>query len=175
MYLGHPDPSVDLACINVSQITKKNDPPPFIRGFSRVLIADFDLHHISAGTEVSFICYPQNIFDEVHNLPLIRRSYMASIPNVDFNGLKQFVIDAQVWPGSSGSPVFALSSNGKYLLLGVVMASMIRNDKLEIMETTLEASVVQVLGLGIVIKSIRVHELLDAARNKSQEARNILE
>ena len=55
------------------------------------------------------------------------------------------------------------------------MASMIRNDKLEIMETTLEASVVQVLGLGIVIKSIRVHELLDAARNKSQEARNILE
>mgnify|MGYP003291781313 CR=1 FL=1 len=45
-------------------------------------------------------------YDKKNNLPLVRTGTIASHPRKDFNGLPQFVIDAQVFPGSSGSPVF---------------------------------------------------------------------
>lgn len=85
------------------------------------------------------------------------------MPNVDFNGKGQIIIDAQIFPGSSGSPVF-VAWDGKYSLLGVVSRTMLRDSKLQILQVnTLQFGVKEILGLGIVVKQRHVQELIDYA------------
>jgi hypothetical protein len=126
IYQGHPDPSVDLACINVSNIDFPENNI-FFKSLFPEMLSDFSEVDLLPGLDVWFVGYPENRFDTVNNLPLLRRGYIASIPKIDFNSKKQFVIDAQVFPGSSGSPVFA-SLGGNFKLIGVVAETMIRTN-----------------------------------------------
>lgn len=159
IYVGHPDKSIDLACINVSDATHKN---VFFKNLYPEMICSFDEDDLLPGNEVWFIGYPENRFDISHNLPILRRGYIASIPKVDFNSKKEFIIDAQVFPGSSGSPVFAILGNS-YKLIGVVAQTMIRFGQLESVPAALSIGVQQTLGLGIVIKATCIKELIDYA------------
>lgn len=159
VYRVHPDSDVDLACINISVITR----PEFNIFYKSVyfgMFSDFSEDDLLPGADVWFIGYPENRFDTMHNLPILRRGYIASMPKVDFNAKKQFVIDAQVFPGSSGSPVFT-TLGGKFRLLGVVTETMIRNDQLQATPTRTALGVQQILGLGIVIKATVVKELIE--------------
>lgn len=161
-YYGHPNEQIDLACINISAYLGGE------RGvYSKHLHTEFfdeaKLDSLLPGSEVSFIGYPDNRFDTAHNLPLLRKGYVATLPTVDFNGLKQIVIDAQVFPGSSGSPVFVVS-NGYYKLLGVVTETMIKNEELKAIQAGFIYGVQQTIGLGIVLKTELVMELLDFAK-----------
>jgi len=122
------------------------------------MFSDFSEDDLLPGADVWFIGYPENRFDTFHNLPILRRGYIASIPKVDFNAKKLFVIDAQVFPGSSGSPVFT-ALGGKFKLLGVV--TLIRNEQLQAVPTEVALGVQQILGLEIVIKATVVKELID--------------
>jgi len=159
IYKSHPDPDVDLACINISIITQPKYNI-FYKGLHPEMLSDFSEDPLLPGADVWFIGYPENRFDTIHNLPILRRGYIASIPMVDFNAKKQFVIDAQVFPGSSGSPVFAALGR-KFKLIGVVTETMIRNEQLQSVPTGLALGVQQILGLGIVIKAPVVKELID--------------
>ncbi|MCK9430452.1 MAG: serine protease [Candidatus Omnitrophica bacterium] len=161
IYQGHPDPSVDLACINVSSIDFPENNV-FFKSLFPEMLSDFSEVDLLPGVDVWFVGYPENRFDTVNNLPLLRRGYIASIPKIDFNSKKQFVIDAQVFPGSSGSPVFA-ALGGNFKLIGVVAETMIRNEQLQAIPTGTVLGVEQILGLGIVIKSSLVKELIDYA------------
>lgn len=49
--------------------------------------------------------YPDGIWDEFNNQPIVRRGITATHPKNDFNGKGEFLIDAVCFPGSSGSPV----------------------------------------------------------------------
>lgn len=124
------------------------------------MFSDFSEDDLLPGADVWFIGYPENRFDTSHNLPILRRGHMASIPKVDFNDKKQFVIDAQVFPGSSGSPVFTVLGE-KFKLLGVVTETMVRNEQLQSVPIGVALGVQQILGLGIVIKATVVKELID--------------
>jgi hypothetical protein len=164
IYIGHPDPDVDLACINISIITYPQHNI-FYKSLNTKMFSDFSEDNLLPGADVWFIGYPENRFDIKHNLPILRRGYIASIPKVDFNDKHQFVIDAQVFQGSSGSPVF--SPIGSYFkFVGVVTETMIRNEKLQAVPTTIAFGVQQILGLGIVIKAPVVNELIDHATNE---------
>lgn len=55
--------------------------------------------------EVVMIGYPDGIWDGVNNMPIFRRGITATHPNLDYDGKRQFLIDAACFPGSSGSPV----------------------------------------------------------------------
>jgi hypothetical protein len=82
------------------------------------------------------------------------------VPTIDFNNEPQFLIDAQVFPGSSGSPVFVtLGTN--YSFLGVVSRVMIKDEQIQTIDTAGVSTVQQVLGLGIVFKATQVRELVD--------------
>lgn len=159
IYVGHPDPDVDLACINISFFLENNI---FYKNIRPEMFSDFSEEGLLPGADVWFIGYPENRFDTTHNLPILRRGYIASIPTVDFNAKKQFVIDAQVFPGSSGSPVFTVLGKN-FKLIGVVTETMIRNEQLQTVPTDLAVGVQQILGLGIVIKATVVKELVDHA------------
>jgi hypothetical protein len=138
----------------------------FFKGWSLDMLATFEEVDLLPGRDVWFIGYPENRFDTVHNLPLLRKGCIASIPTVDFNSAKEFVIDAQVFFGSSGSPVFGIL-DGKYRLLGVVSQTMIRNNQLQKAPSNV-LSTQEVLGLGIVIKSTLVKELIDIVVEKAK-------
>lgn len=162
-YYAHPDSEIDLACINVSAFTGR-EKGVFSRNLHAGFIDTFDLSKIIPGSDVSFIGYPDNRFDTVHNLPILRKGSLATLPTVDFNGLKQVLIDAHVFPGSSGSPVFVVV-DGHFKLLGVVTQTMIRNEKLKTIPVDYSYGVEQTIGLGIVLKTELVRELLQVAKD----------
>jgi hypothetical protein len=161
LFTGHPNEDVDLACINISKIAE-NQPPIFYKTLSADLMPDFGHDKLLPGNDVWFVGYPANRFDTKNNLPILRRGYIASIPKVAFEGKPQFLIDAQVFPGSSGSPVFS-ALNGHFKLLGVVAETMIKNEQLQAIPTGNTLAVQQILGLGIVLKSDLLEPLLEAA------------
>lgn len=173
IYKTHPDSNVDLACINISIISL-----PIHNIFYKTLtpenMSHFAEEDLLPGSDVWFVGYPENRFDTTNNLPILRRGYIASIPTIDFNSKKQFIIDAQVFPGSSGSPVFT-ALGGKFKFIGVVTETMIRHGKLEAVPTDTSLGVQQILGLGVVIKAPLVKELIDSVvdeikiRLKSEE------
>ena len=159
IYYEHPNPEVDLACINVSflELPENNI---YIRNIPPELFVDYSHKGFLPGSDIWFIGYPDNRFDSEHNLPILRRGYVASIPKIDYNGKKQFVIDAQVFPGSSGSPVFVFLEN-QFKFCGVIAQTMIKNEMLQSIPATARYGVPQIIGLGVVIKSELVKDLLE--------------
>jgi len=159
-YYAHPNIDVDLACVNASEISHTNS---FYMSLDSEFLKEIDYRLIAPGSHVIFVGYPENRYDMVHNLPLIRKGSIASVPEVDFNGKGQIVIDAQVFQGSSGSPVF-VAVGGHYRLLGVVSETMIRHAQLQTLPANAaQVGVQQILGLGIIIKQKHVLELIDYA------------
>lgn len=65
-----------------------------------------ELRTVDAIEEVLFIGYPSGIWDSKNLMPVVRRGITATPIHIDFQGEKQFLVDAPVFPGSSGSPVF---------------------------------------------------------------------
>ena len=159
-YFAHPAPAVDLACVN---FTKFIDTDTCFHCLSDDFLTPINYEKIAIGSDVIFVGYPEGFYDNVNNLPLLRRGVIASVPNVDFKGKGQIVIDAQIFPGSSGSPVFAHWDN-KYSLLGVISDTVLIDSELQILPTNMSrVGVQQVLGLGIVIKQEHVRKLIDYA------------
>ena len=161
-YFAHPNPEIDLACINVSGIARVG---AFYMHLNDTLLKPIDHEKVALGSAVIFVGYPQGYYDVVNNLPLIRRGSIASMPNVDFNGKGQIVIDAQIFSGSSGSPVF-VAWDDWYSLLGVVTHAVFLNSELQTLPTSMSRlGVQQILGLGLVIKQRHVCELIDYTVN----------
>lgn len=163
-YYPHPDKEIDLALLNVSSfydIAKTRGKLIYSRNLPTDLFCSFDEPEVSAGQRIVFVGYPADQYDKKNFLPILRGGLVASIPNVDYEGKPHVLIDAQVFPGSSGSPVF-IPIKGKWYFLGVVCQTMVRNQKVQI-QTAMEASTQEVLGIGIVIKNKCVRELVDAA------------
>ena len=159
-YFAHPAPEVDLACVNVSMLTRTN---VFFKELDDSFLQPIDYEKVALGSDVVFVGYPLGYYDAVNNLPLLRRGVIASVPNVDFNGKGQIVIDAQIFPGSSGSPVF-VGQGDRYLLLGVVSQTVTADSELQILPThEVRVGVTQVIGLGIVVKQRHVQELINYA------------
>lgn len=73
----------------------------------------------------------------------------------------EIVIDAQVFAGSSGSPVF-ISWDRSYKLLGVISGTMRRSAAVE----ESGGGIYPTLGLGIVVKQRHIQELIDYATNE---------
>ena len=150
-YWEHPTPGVDLACLNVSRMTHL-DPAPYYKTVTSDFLEPIDYYALGVGGEVTFIGYPGDRYDVVNNLPLIRKGFLASLAYLDFGGRPELVIDAEAFPGSSGSPVFIVVGK-KQKLLGVLAR-------------TFASAEEGYLGLGIVLKRELVKELIDYATHQ---------
>ncbi|MBK5008000.1 trypsin-like serine peptidase [Pseudomonas sp. S32] len=116
-FVGHPDPDVDVAVMNVSQPLSdlyRNGTPPFFKNLaeSHFPTAEHFDKFIGPMEEIVFIGYPSGMWDSVNGSPISRRGMTATPCYVDFEGTKTFLIDASVFPGSSGSPVFIYYAGG---------------------------------------------------------------
>lgn len=171
----HDNPKVYIAVFPITGLFTSNYNL-YYKGIDYNMLADFNEEFLSVAQNVEFIGYPDNRYDETNNLPLIRNGMIASYPKVDYNGEPVFIIDAQVFPGSSGSPVMINLSfehwktgnivvGGKLnvKLLGVLAATMIRNNRLApVHSTQINMGTQEVIGLGIVYKATAIKEIINA-------------
>jgi V8-like Glu-specific endopeptidase len=168
-YYEHPDESVDVACVNISHLNnqgiKLNLHYLIIEDFCR-----FKREELFAGMKILFVGYPSGFYDKANFLPVMRSGTIASIPVVDFDGKPNILLDAQVFPGSSGSPVFA-SIKGQYQLLGIISSGVRKGlDFIEIdnssesTENQKKANVpVEWLGLGLLFTNDTIIEIYNLA------------
>lgn len=173
--VGHSNPRVDIAVLDCTGLFVSFSEKIYFKYVNYDMLSDFQEPELSVAENVHFVGYPDGRYDQANNLPLIRTGMISSHPKLDYNGLPQFIIDAQVFPGSSGSPVFidltyenfrngtiAVGGPNKIKLLGVVAMTMIRNNQLQAIPTGTLFQTEEVLGLGIVFKATAIKEIIDS-------------
>jgi hypothetical protein len=132
---------------------------------------------LDALEEVLFVGYPNGVWDQINLMPILRRGITATPLMLNFEGRAEFLIDAAVYPGSSGSPVFMRvpehslarqRSADRFLFLGVVAAVFFREEANHLVSAPVPANNngtvmgSEMIDLGLVIKSRAVVELIDA-------------
>jgi hypothetical protein len=101
------------------------------------------------------------LYDQKNNLPIARAGKIASHPRADFDGKPEYIIDGQVYPGSSGSPVL-VALDGRYLFAGIVGKSHYHEQQLGTVDVALAQTYRQFVGLGVVYKPAAIGELLQS-------------
>lgn len=113
-WLLHPDKKVDLAILPIGPLLRqlnKEGKKVFSYYFDRkILLTKEELKSLPTVTDILMVGYPNGIMDKKNNRPVFRKGITATHPNVDYNGEECFLIDAAVFPGSSGSPVFIFNN-----------------------------------------------------------------
>jgi hypothetical protein len=121
-YVPHPAADVDFAASIVNAIGAAGKGKLLA---PNQVASQAQLDDMRCGDSICFVGYPDGWRDELHNVPLMRRGSVASLPRLPFDGRPEFVIDAQAFPGSSGSPVFA-EFGDEMKLVGVLAESAMR-------------------------------------------------
>jgi hypothetical protein len=188
-WMGHPKEAVDVAVLVLGDALNgmvSAGYTPFLRALPESLVPDDSvISGLDAIERVTFIGYPAGLFDTANLTPIARQGFTATPIALDYEGLPQFVIDAAVFPGSSGSPVFLydrgmivdrsgnVTIGSRLFLLGVLAA--VHHDEIEAevgkAAHRLVARFDQLLGLGIVFKARTIDECVDLALKKHGFAR----
>jgi hypothetical protein len=166
LWTGHTNPAIDLSAAFLGPFlhsAEMQGKPTFIRAVTEdICPTDVLLEDLDAAESVAFVGYPNALYDKVNLTPIIRRGYTATPVSLDYNGLPAFLIDASVFPGSSGSPVFIYQENYKQgnqimmgmnrlLFVGVVAAVHLQKDRGQILTGSVpRMEFNQMLDLGIV-------------------------
>jgi hypothetical protein len=112
----HPDLNIDIAVMPFAPVLRQLEQQGrkiFYRNMDTALLpTEEQIRQLNAIEDVIFIGYPKGIFDTKNLLPIARRGITATPVQVDYNDLPAFLIDASVFPGSSGSPVLIANEGG---------------------------------------------------------------
>lgn len=178
-FTGHPDPEIDIAMIGVGgalQQLADRGTPAFFRSVSPSMCATKEtLEDYEPIEPVTFIGYPSGLYDSASLLPIVRQGFAATAMNIDYEAKPVFLIDASVFPGSSGSPVFLVprpsmpDKRGNItiggpakppVLLGIVAAVHQRQVPVILASANQGVPMVnELIDLGIVYKASAIHEL----------------
>ncbi|MDE2119155.1 MAG: trypsin-like peptidase domain-containing protein [Betaproteobacteria bacterium] len=175
----HPDPDIDLAVVPLEPLRRAaagEGVELYIEAIDGRLIPDAPAwDSLDALEEVLFVGYPSGVWDQVNLMPILRRGSTATPAMLDFEGRRQFLIDAAVYPGSSGSPVFIERGERRMTrrdaprelwFAGVVSAVFFREEARRVVPAPIPASLrapeldTEMIDLGLVLKSDLVLELV---------------
>lgn len=176
-FRGHLDPGVDVSIAPVTSWLlqlRSAGYQVFYRSISPTLaLTSVNVAELDALEEVTFLGYPNGLFDASNGLPIARRGLTASPLALDYEGKPIFLVDGAVYPGSSGSPVFLLQTGGfaardggfvvggRLMWLGVIAAVYERAVPVLTVPTAGGSFVRDPLNIGIVYKARAVDELVD--------------
>lgn len=179
---GHPDEHVDVAAMAfgpvLNEMQKIGGVMPFFRSVGPpVCLNAENVSQLDAIEEVIFIGYPRGIYDTRNLLPVARTGTTATPLAIDYEGLPAFLVDASVFPGSSGSPVFLLDRGGtfvprgensvqvggRFMCLGVLAAVHVHQVQGDVVNlpARLVATYDEPLDLGIVFKATTIDACVD--------------
>ncbi|MCL1048442.1 serine protease [Shewanella abyssi] len=114
LWLEHPsieENGCDVVLIPLNENTLLGDnavkyyplSSPKITFVGQELVNDFPLNEFG---NLAVLGYPLGFYDKFNNLPISRRVTIASPYKVKFNNKPYFLVDGNLQPGMSGSPVF---------------------------------------------------------------------
>lgn len=109
-WMFHTDPSIDLAILALGPVLNSlaaaGERFMIIPCDQSLILTDAQLRELTPLEDVLIIGYPDGISDTTNNVPVFRRGITATPPYLNFRGEPKFLLDAAIFPGSSGSPVF---------------------------------------------------------------------
>ncbi|WP_454734455.1 S1 family peptidase [Cupriavidus pauculus] len=122
LVISHPDPNTDLCAILampfMGHLIESQAPALRHMFLDENWLPSADVRSLLRPVEkIVMVGYPNGLWDQTHNLPIVRDGLTGSHPLLNWNGVQQFVVDAACFPGSSGSPVFLLE-DGMYRTAG---------------------------------------------------------
>lgn len=159
--------TIDMAVMPFGHILNSlitNNTPVFYKGLAEDIFLDqTKANALSAIEDIIFIGYPSGLYDDKNLCPIIRRGITATPIWNNFLDEPKFLIDASVFPGSSGSPVFILNqgtySTGNNIIVGSRLIFLgILSDTLKRNETDATKAY---LNLGQVVKSEMLADFLN--------------
>lgn len=184
-WFGHPDPEIDIAVFPLGPvldaILAQFGAEVFLKVIDDTMIPNHEaLDKLDALEPVTFVGYPNGLWDSKNFIPVVRKGITATPLQIDFEGKPTFLIDASVFGGSSGSPVFIAESGAipfnnqgditigrRFLFIGVIAAVYKRTEFNEVtaipIPTALRHVVKhdEILDLGVVYKSHTVLETIN--------------
>ncbi|MGI6387556.1 MAG: S1 family peptidase [Desulfomonilia bacterium] len=126
-WLPHPDPNVDLCAMPIAPLLREAERRSrkfFYVTFDKELLPSAEEIEDMIGLEnITMVGYPNGLWDAKNNLPIFRRGVLATDYKHDWNGKKEFLIDAACFPGSSGSPVMLFDVASYQTRKGTFMGS----------------------------------------------------
>lgn len=170
-WIKHPDDTIDLAVLTFSQIIN------MLKEKGRELHYSFTIQYqipsikwidenLDAVEDVFFVGYPMGLQDEANILPVFRKGITATPVYIDFNNTPTFLIDASVFPGSSGSPVFVLKNKGEITKNGTEIKERILLILGVLAGSYREGTTQQEIDVGIAYKAHLINDLCHIALSK---------
>ncbi len=180
----HPNKLVDVAAINISELFGQERElhkdqftylSPFLLNRGLLPVNNKEIR-VEASSDVLVVGYPRGFYDDVNLFPIIKSGIVASRWGVGFKGMPCFLIDAKLFPGSSGSvviskPVDMVLKDGQLLhlkddekafsLLGVYSGTPHTWSE-TVMAGDLEFGTVQEHDLGVVWHADVIEEIIGA-------------
>jgi S1-C subfamily serine protease len=101
LWLEHQAKTVDLAAVEIGDLIEETDLIEYWK-LERFLPDDV---RVDVGAELLVVGYPMEFYDTKHNLPIVRSGTLATTYGTAFLGQPLFLADANLHPGTSGSPV----------------------------------------------------------------------
>ncbi|MBU1927326.1 MAG: serine protease, partial [Gammaproteobacteria bacterium] len=142
--------NLDLAFVLLAPVLTmaiEQEKKPFFKSIGEDLFLNNQRkEQLSAIEEIIFIGYPRGLIDKQSKLPIVRKGITATPIWNNFNNEPEFLVDAETFEGSSGSPVFIYNNGGYFNNGGIVVG--VRIMFLGIISKTLKDSENTYLGLG---------------------------
>lgn len=180
----HPKKGFDVAAINITESVVKEHIEAAWIPYDLLATKDkLKAEGITVGDEIFLLGYPAAIYDPRNIHPILREGVIASVPTEDYafnevlkkrhnlpDQIDGFLIDANVFPGSSGSLVIlkqqatTIGPHGETVVskakkipyvLGIVSGS------IPIIDTALGSAQPQRMGLGVVYSYNAIKETID--------------
>lgn len=112
--LVHPDPAVDVCVIEMFDLlteqAESGTLAPWCAVHSGQLPGNNNIFP-EVSDDAIVIGYPRGFYDDVNLFPIVKSGIIATRWGVPFKGRPCFLIDAKLFPGSSGSIVVTKPSN----------------------------------------------------------------
>jgi hypothetical protein len=172
LWLAHKDSLVDLAVLPLVL-------PPGSAGIDTIPLVPYrdfgDSNDVYAGRTVWILGYPGSVGTEFWTRALIRQGIVSWISPTS-HGMQKYLVDAEMFPGNSGGPVFGIPAGvgkdgnlqleGSFKFIGIISQRRFSPTPILVGDTDVKdlsgraLYSLESIGIGVVEPSERVRELL---------------